>query len=238
MKDQLQAAMKEIDALNKSDGVDMKGKKYTTVAMRVEVFRKYFPDYSVNTRVTVDDGKRVIVVAEIYPPGAERPIATGIAEEIRGSTNVNRTSAVENCATSSVGRALAVLGLHGGEFASDFEIDLAKQNGATMDMNEAIQAAKEAEQEEDEVMQDLQQASDDFPDEEAEGTSNKNDDIFQSFVDRMVKEFKFAKSIGQMNAVFAKEQANYKRLKAERPAMALIIADAYEQKERKLDGKN
>tara|TARA_X000001382_G_scaffold103383_1_gene78250 strand:+ start:232 stop:948 length:717 start_codon:yes stop_codon:yes gene_type:complete len=238
MKDQLQAAMKEIDALNKSDGVDMKGKKYTTVAMRVEVFRKHFPDYSVNTRVTVDDGKRVIVVAEIYPPGAERPIATGIAEEIRGSTNVNRTSAVENCATSSVGRALAVLGLHGGEFASDFEIDLAKQNGATMDMNEAIQAAKEAEQEEDEVMQDLQQASDDFPDEEAEGTSNKNDDIFQSFVDRMVKEFKFAKSIGQMNAVFAKEQANYKRLKAERPAMALIIADAYEQKERKLDGKN
>ena len=238
MKDQLQAAMQEIDALNKKDGVDMKGKKYTTVAMRVEVFRKYFPDYSVNTRVTVDDGKRVIVVAEIYPPGAERPIATGIAEEIRGSTNVNRTSAVENCATSSVGRALAVLGLHGGEFASDFEIDLAKQNGATMDMNEAIQAAKEAEQEEDEVMQDLQQASDDFPDEEAEGTSNKNDDIFQSFVDRMVKEFKFAKSIGQMNAVFAKEQANYKRLKAERPAMALIIADAYEQKERKLDGKN
>ena len=238
MKDQLQAAMQEIDALNKKDGVDMKGKKYTTVAMRVEVFRKHFPDYSVNTRVTVDDGKRVIVVAEIYPPGAERPIATGIAEEIRGSTNVNRTSAVENCATSSVGRALAVLGLHGGEFASDFEIDLAKQNGATMDMNEAIQAAKEAEQEEDEVMQDLQQASDDFPDEEAEGTSNKNDDIFQSFVDRMVKEFKFAKSIGQMNAVFAKEQANYKRLKAERPAMALIIADAYEQKERKLDGKN
>jgi len=235
MKDQLQVAMKEIDALNKSDGVDMKGKKYTTVAMRVEVFRKHFPDYSVNTRVTVDDGKRVIVVAEIYPPGAERPIATGIAEEIRGSTNVNRTSAVENCATSSVGRALAVLGLHGGEFASDFEIDLAKQNGTTMDMNEAVQAAKEAEQEEDEVMEDLQQASDNFPEDvEAEKTPGKNDDIFQKFVDRMVADFKFSKSIGQMNAIFAKEQANYKRLKAEAPAMAQIIADKYEEMENKL----
>ena len=85
MKDQLQAAMQEIDALNKKIGVDMKGKKYTTVAMRVEVFRKYFSDYSVNTRVTVDDGKRVVVVAEIYPPKAERPVATGMAEEIRGA---------------------------------------------------------------------------------------------------------------------------------------------------------
>ena len=104
-----------------------------------------------------------------------------------------------------------------------------------MDMNEAIQAAKEAEQEEDEVMQDLQQASDDFPEDvEAEKTPGKNDDVFQKFVDRMVADFKFSKSIGQMNAIFAKEQANYKRLKAEAPAMAQIIADKYEEMENKL----
>ena len=120
----------------------MKGKKYTTVAMRVEVFRKYFSDYSVNTRVTVDDGKRVVVVAEIYPPKAERPVATGIAEEIRGAGNVNRTSAVENGETSAIGRALANLGLHGGEFASDFEIEVAELKDATMDMNEAVAKAR------------------------------------------------------------------------------------------------
>ena len=51
--------------------------------------------------------------------------------------------------------------------------------------------------------------------------------IFQKFVDRMVKDFKFAKSIGQMNQIFNKEQANYRRLKAEAPAMAQIIEDKY-----------
>ena len=233
MKDQLQAAMKEINAINQSDGVDLKGKKYTTVAMRVEIFRKHFPDFSVNTRVTVDDGKRVVVVAEIYPPKAERPVATGIAEEIRGAGNVNRTSAVENGETSAIGRALANMGLHGGEFASDFEIEVAALKGATMDMNEAIEQARE--EQEQEAMEDLQQASDSFPEEvEAEKTPGKNDEIFQKFVDRMVADFKFSKSIGQMNAIFAKEQANYKRLKAEAPAMAQIIADKYEEMENKL----
>ena len=233
MKDQLQAAMKEINAINQSDGVDMKGKKYTTVAMRVEVFRKHFPDFSVNTRVTVDDGKRVVVVAEIYPPKAERPVATGIAEEIRGAGNVNRTSAVENGETSAIGRALANMGLHGGEFASDFEIEVAELKEVTMDMNEAIEQARE--EQEQEAMEDLQQASDSFPEEvEAEKTPGKNDEIFQKFVDRMVKEFKFSKSIGQMNSIFNTEQANYKRLKAEAPAMAKIIEDKYNEMEKKL----
>jgi hypothetical protein len=240
MKDQLQAAMKEINAINQSDGVDMKGKKYTTVAMRVEVFRKHFPDFSVNTRVTVDDGKRVVVVAEIYPPKAERPVATGIAEEIRGAGNVNRTSAVENGETSAIGRALANMGLHGGEFASDFEIEVAELKGVTMDMNEAVQAAKEAEQKEDEVMQDLQQASDSFPEDvEAEDTGqSKNtkevEASFQKFQDMMVKEFKFAKSIGEMNAIFNQHQANYRALKEQYPAMAQIVEDKYIEMENKL----
>jgi hypothetical protein len=233
MKDQLQAAMQEIGKLNDSGVVTRGNKKYTTVAVRVEVFRKYFPDYSINTRVTVDDGKRVIVIAEVFAPGSDRPISTGIAEEIRGSSNVNKTSAVENGETSAIGRALANLGLHGGEFASDFEIEVAALKGAKMDMNEAIEQARE--EQEQEAMEDLQQASDSFPEEvEAEKTPGKNDDIFQKFVDRMVKEFKFSKSIGEMNAIFNKEQANYRALKSEAPAMAKIIEDKYEEMENKL----
>ena len=42
-------------------------------------------------------------------------LATGHAEEVRGSGNVNRTSSVENCETSSIGRALANLGLSGSD---------------------------------------------------------------------------------------------------------------------------
>ena len=233
MKDQLQAAMQEIGKLNESGVVTRGNKKYTTVAVRVEVFRKYFPDYAVNTRVTVDDGKRVIVVAEVFAPGSDRPISTGIAEEIRGSSNVNRTSAVENGETSAIGRALANLGLHGGEFASDFEIEVAGLKDATMDLNEAVDRARE--EEEDAAMEELRQENENFPDDvEAEKTTSKNDDIFQKFVDRMVKEFKFAKSIGQMNAIFNTEQANYRRLKKERPAMAQIIEDKYDEMEKKL----
>ena len=236
MKDQLQAAMQEIDALNKKDGVDMKGKKYTTVAMRVEVFRKYFPDYAVNTRVTVDDGKRVVVVAEIYPPKAERPVATGIAEEIRGAGNVNRTSAVENGETSAIGRALANLGLHGGEFASDFEIEVAELKGVTMDMNEAVEKARE--KEEDAAMEELRQENESFPDDVDAERKDKNkkelDASFEKFQEMMLKKFRFAKSIGEMNAIFNENQANYRALKENYPAMAQIIADKYEEMENKL----
>ena len=35
------------------------------------------------------------------------PTTTGYAEEIRGSSMVNKTSALENCETSAIGRALA-----------------------------------------------------------------------------------------------------------------------------------
>ena len=250
MKDQLQAAMQEIGKLNESGVVTRGNKKYTTVAVRVEVFRKYFPDYSINTRVTVDDGKRVIVVAEVFAPGSDRPISTGIAEEIRGSSNVNKTSAVENGETSAIGRALANLGLHGGEFASDFENEVAGLKDATIDLNEAVERAREEEErKEDEVMQDLQQASDRFyvngefhkvPDDvEAEDTGqSKNtkevEASFQKFQDMMVKEFKFAKSIGEMNAIFNQHQANYRALKEQYPAMAQIVEDKYIEMENKL----
>ena len=237
MKDQLQAAMQEIAALNESDGIVVKGdKKYTTVAVRVEVFRKYFPDYSINTRVTVDDGKRVIVVAEVYAPGTDRPISTGIAEEIRGSSNVNRTSAVENGETSAIGRALANLGLAGGEYASDFEIEVAGLKDATMDMNEAVEKARG--KAEDAAMEELRQENESFPDDVDAERKDKNKKMiegsFQKFVDRMVKEFKFSKSIGQMNAIFNQEQANYRRLKEQAPAMAQIIEDKYIEMEKKL----
>jgi len=42
-------------------------------------------------------------------------IATGYAEEVRGAGNVNRTSHVENCETSAVGRALANAGYAGSD---------------------------------------------------------------------------------------------------------------------------
>jgi hypothetical protein len=42
-------------------------------------------------------------------------IGTGYAEEVRGAGNVNRTSHVENCETSAIGRALANCGMAGSD---------------------------------------------------------------------------------------------------------------------------
>ena len=46
-------------------------------------------------------------------------VGAGMAEEIRGQGMVNTTSALENAETSAIGRALASLGLAGGEYASE-----------------------------------------------------------------------------------------------------------------------
>jgi len=60
-------------------------------------------------------------------------IAVGIAEEIRNSSPVNKTSATENAMTSSLGICLARAGLDGGEFASADEMQIAAHNGKAID---------------------------------------------------------------------------------------------------------
>ena len=67
-----------------------------------------------------------------------------MAEEIRGSSNVNKTSPIENCETSAWGRALANLGLHGGKMASVEEIQIAKNKEKIIDA-QAVDLEKEKE---------------------------------------------------------------------------------------------
>jgi hypothetical protein len=54
-----------------------------------------------------------VIRAELWL--GEQLIATGYAEEVRGAGNVNRTSHVENCETSAIGRALANCGMAGSD---------------------------------------------------------------------------------------------------------------------------
>ena len=116
-------AMNEINDANQTKGINFSGKKYTVVSNRVEIFRKAFgTDLGIKTEIILNDGKFVIVKATIEDKDGHI-IGSGLAEEVRGSSNVNKTSAVENCETSAIGRALASLGLHGGTYASLNEID-------------------------------------------------------------------------------------------------------------------
>ena len=127
----LNEAITELSNLPNKDKIQLKGKYYTQVSTRTDVFRKHFGiDANIKTEVEFADLERVVVKATIsvYKDGTWREIANGFAEEFRGKGMVNSTSALENCETSAIGRALANLGLSGGEFASAFEVDNAVNN--------------------------------------------------------------------------------------------------------------
>lgn len=101
--------------------VNIHGREYKTVALRVSEFRTDRPDWSITTEIVEADAERVVMRATITHPDG-RIIATGHAEEVRASSQINRTSALENAETSAIGRALAAAGYGGSEFASADEV--------------------------------------------------------------------------------------------------------------------
>lgn len=101
--------------------VNIHGKVYLTVARRIDDFRKAHPDYSITSTVLHADQDYVQVRAEIANTTG-RVVASGLAEEVRKASNINKTSALENAETSAVGRALAFFGMGGTEIASADEV--------------------------------------------------------------------------------------------------------------------
>lgn len=84
---------------------------YETVEDRLAKFWEANPRGRILTELVHRDEKTFIVRAEAYSdPDDPRPGATGYAHEVVGSNPVNKTSALENCETSAIGRALANLG--------------------------------------------------------------------------------------------------------------------------------
>ena len=128
MSDKLIDAINEMANLSNEDKVQIKGKFYTTVDKRLQVLRKHLGSkVGVTTNIIHHDLERVVVEAQIEICNAEETgwytIGKDFAEEFRSEGYINKTSALENCCTSAIGRALAACGLGGGEYASAFEVD-------------------------------------------------------------------------------------------------------------------
>jgi len=84
---------------------------YETVEERLVKFWKDHPDGQIHTKVLEHTSARFIVEASIYRTEADpRAWTTGLAEETVQGRGVNATSALENCETSAIGRALANAG--------------------------------------------------------------------------------------------------------------------------------
>ena len=84
---------------------------YETVESRLEKWWKDYPDGRVATKIEQATDTRYIVSAELYKTEADaKPCATGLASESISDRGVNSTSALENCETSAIGRALANAG--------------------------------------------------------------------------------------------------------------------------------
>ena len=84
---------------------------YEPVEVRLEKFIKDYPSFRIATELEVVEATRYIVKAYLYKDASDGVAwATGYAEETVSSRGVNQTSALENCETSAIGRALANAG--------------------------------------------------------------------------------------------------------------------------------
>lgn len=122
--------------------VEIHGKSYRTVAERINEFRESHPDHTIATEIIHMGADEVVIKASIL--NGDKLISTGLAHERQGSTNINKTSHVENCETSAIGRALANFGLAGTEYASADEVSNAVINQKVMEATEKLRAHVQA----------------------------------------------------------------------------------------------
>ena len=101
---------KDIERVNKEmNTTDIKGKDYVEVNQRIKAFRKIYPEGTIETEILKLEGTICVIKATIKIN--DLILGTGIAYENEGSTFINKTSYIENCETSAVGRALGMCGL-------------------------------------------------------------------------------------------------------------------------------
>lgn len=110
---------------------NIKGKEYVEVNERVKWFRDVYPGYFLETELLSNENGVCVFKAIVRSPNGEI-VSTGHAYEKEDSTFINKTSYIENCETSAVGRALGFLGIGiDASIASSDEVSNAINNQGT-----------------------------------------------------------------------------------------------------------
>ena len=119
--DKLVQAINEFKKSLKGQTISIHGKDYATVALRIGVARRVLgSSLNITTEIISIDKETVVMKASVEID--KKYISTGYAEEKRTASRINQTSAVENCETSAVGRALAMAGFTNDQIASAEEL--------------------------------------------------------------------------------------------------------------------
>ena len=121
--------IKLLEEANKTlKSMDIKGKGYIPVNERIKAFRQIYPRGQILTEIIgLQDGICTMKCSVYDDEG--KLLATGHGQEKEGSTFINKTSYIENCETSCIGRALGSLGIGlDCGFASYEEVANAKMN--------------------------------------------------------------------------------------------------------------
>lgn len=94
--------------------------KYNTVNQRILAFRELYPNGSIQTEIlSINDGVVLIKATAFDDDG--KIISTGHAQEKEESSFINKTSYIENCETSAIGRALGIIGIGAVDSLASFE---------------------------------------------------------------------------------------------------------------------
>lgn len=98
------------DANSTLNSLDIKGKDYIPVNERIKAFRLIYPRGLIKTEIIGLENGICTMKAEVYDDEGKL-LATGHAQEKETSSFINKTSYIENCETSCVGRALGNMGI-------------------------------------------------------------------------------------------------------------------------------
>lgn len=88
---------------------NIKGKEYIEVNERVKAFRMLYPEGTIETDIIHLDTEAGLVVMKATASNDGKTLGTGMSYERESSSYINKTSYIENCETSAVGRALGFL---------------------------------------------------------------------------------------------------------------------------------
>lgn len=103
----------DIKRVNSEIGmVSIKGKQYAEVPQRITAFRKLFPTGFIKTEIVRldEDIKTGVCVIKATVGFGDTILGTGFTYEKADGSFINKTSYIENCETSAVGRALGMVG--------------------------------------------------------------------------------------------------------------------------------